>query len=85
MDLNDPDDVYAKLQEIVERVQVPLRAQIAALSKEIETLKARTFSDTEIQRLSAALRNSPNEYRADGRPTDDALLLDKLTKLYISG
>jgi hypothetical protein len=55
-------------------MQAPLRAEIAAL-------KARTFSDAEIQRLSDALRNSPNEYRADGRPTNDALLLDKLTKL----
>jgi hypothetical protein len=85
MDWNDPNDVRAKLQQIVERVQMPLNAQIEKLTKENETLKARTFSNTEIQRLSDALRNSPNEYGADGRPTSDVLLLDKLTKLSRGG
>ena len=78
INLNNPDDVVQKITEITDVVKAPLLQQIGKLTQEVESLKKRTLSVEEIQRLSRALIANSSEFRADGKPTQDDLLAKRL-------
>ena len=81
LNLEDKQDVMRNIEGIVEAAKTPLFQRIGLLSKENETLKKRALSNEEIERFAILLKTHSNEFRADGRPTNDDLLVAKLQSM----
>jgi hypothetical protein len=78
IDLTDSRNIVEGIVQILSLGDAITNGRINALTEQVASLEKRLLSADDIQRIVHLLRTCSNEFRADGRPTNDDLLANKV-------
>lgn len=78
IDLTDSKSIVEGVIEALSLTQAFASERMNALAQKIESLENRVLSVDDVSRITHLLRTHSDEFRSDGRPTSDNLLVSKL-------
>ena len=81
IDLTDVKNIVEGIVEVLRLSETHTNARINLLMQKLESLEKRALSDDDIRRIAHILKTQSGELRADGRPTNDTILANKLESM----
>jgi hypothetical protein len=78
IDLTDSKSIVEGVIQVLSLSNACTNERINVLTQKIESLEKCVLSGDDIRRIIHLLRTQSEEFRADGRPTNDDLLASKL-------